>query len=131
MTPARVVVTSRSGNSHVIGEPCYLLYVVISCIISRRPLISKRASLCSKYYVIYVCTKWPREACRPGRQALAALKIFQIFLSTHQFIELRRISEFDGEHPALAIGVVVDQCGVIFERLVHSGHLAADRGKQF
>ena len=47
---------------------------------------------------------------------------------TQQLADLRQVTQFDLEHPAFAVGVLVDQLGGAGQFLVHRNNVAGHRG---
>src|SRR5579863_5612004 len=64
------------------------------------------------------------------RRAVSATDVFRVLRRGDEPIAGRGVGRLELEHPALAVGVRVDEGGFLVEALVDRGDLAADRAEQ-
>src|SRR5205809_2723599 len=69
-----------------------------------------------------------RKGCGTGRALCANMLL--VLLAPQQLVELLRVLDPELDHPALAIGIAVDERGVGFERRVDRHHRAGEGGVQ-
>jgi len=54
------------------------------------------------------------------------LDVLQVFVEVHELIEFGGIVDFDGEHPALVVGIVVDEFGMVAQSPICFENIAAE-----
>src|SRR2546422_5870598 len=69
-----------------------------------------------------------RKGCGTGRALFANMLL--VLLAPQELVELLRVLDPELDHPALAIGIAVDERGVAFQRRVDRRHCAGEGGVQ-